>query len=129
MPHTEDEYVTVPFPCAVVRADKAEAALAERAANYLRMLAEQAETFIGLMDSETAAREDAERLYKALRTRRCLCTATHPGTCLRCAARPRRAEGRRDVSSVGLSAVLLVLMGVGLLIEWAVERRWPGDWT
>jgi hypothetical protein len=86
VPHTEDEYVTVPFPCAVVRADKAEAALAERAANYLRMLAEQAETFIGLMDSETAAREDAERLYKALRTRRCLCTATHPGTCLRCAA-------------------------------------------
>ncbi len=33
------------------------------------------------------------------------------------------------MSSVGLSAVLLVLMGVGLLIEWAVERRWPGDWT
>ncbi len=57
------------------RADKAEAALADESME--RADAER---------QADAAREDAERLYKALRTRQCLCTATHPGTCLRCAA-------------------------------------------
>ncbi len=47
---------------------------------------EISEHFHRMLQERDAAREDAERLYKALRTRRCLCTATHPGTCLRCAA-------------------------------------------
>jgi hypothetical protein len=110
VPHTEDEYVTVPFPCAVVRADKAEAALAALAdANhadeqtFYRVKAERDKAEAALdsaqararstmvlyqaaVEMRDAAREDAERLYKALRTRQCLCTATHPGTCVRCAA-------------------------------------------